>query len=219
MDDIRKTLDNIFDLPHLLVSKASEHGIKIKNLSITVAFKENMNTPHTPVIKEAPKSGWRGNISAQVTRITPQAQDKDISPGAALFWDEWTPNGLFRGFHTCTGNQGTLNGSVMNIEFLFFLADFPKLAQQYPMYIKAADIEQKNYALWHAHEEAKRLYARSRLDIADIEIEIAELKKRKLALIQAHAKAYDTQHEFKEFEMPDDMHIAQYNFPKHIIIL
>lgn len=218
MDDIRKELDNISNLPHLLVFKAAQHGIEIENLSITLSFYEKLNTHRTPVIKEAPKSGWRGYISAFVSQITP-AKNKDMSATAVLFWDEWTPGGLFRGLHTGTGTPGTLNTSAMDIEFFFFLADFPKLAQQYPMYLRALEIESQNYDMWHAHQDARKLYVQSQADVAAIEIEIAELKKRKRALLKAHAQAYDDEHAFTEFVMPGDMQIVQYNFPKHIIIL
>lgn len=136
-DYIRLNLSSVHDLPEILIEKSIElYGIEISNLAISVKYGDVSNSHGCPINghtnnwgnrnPELPRSypGWRGQIEFE------SKCEKDDPPLA--LWLDFPIK--FRGFHTGTGCPGRINEYKTNIEFYFFLDDFPLLKKNKEKY-------------------------------------------------------------------------------------
>lgn len=145
-DYIRLNLKNVQDLPNMLVEKSKEFfDIDIQDLSIRVSFRDVSCSHNAPIgkktnwggrEKDLPRNylGWHGQIYCGVfdnKKCLERYENLHHSAASELFNKNYKNVG-FSGFHTGTGCPGSiLNQYKMNIEFYFFLDDFPLLKSVY----------------------------------------------------------------------------------------
>jgi hypothetical protein len=133
----------------MLIEKSMElYRIEISNLSISVKYGDVSNSHGCPINghtnwgnrnPELPRSypGWRGQIQFEskcekniLDELTARATFRGDPPLA--LWLDFPIK--FKGFHTGTGCPGRINEYKTNIEFYFFLDDFPLLKKNKEKY-------------------------------------------------------------------------------------
>jgi hypothetical protein len=135
-DYIRLNLLSVQDFPEMFVEKSMElYGIEILNLAINVEYRDVSNSHGCPINghtnwgnrnPELPRSypGWHGRIEFKSKR------EKNIQDN-----NTWCDSPIkFSGFHTGTGCPGRINQYRTNVEFYFFLDDFPLLKRNKEKY-------------------------------------------------------------------------------------
>jgi hypothetical protein len=151
---IRLNLQNINDLPNMLVQKAKEfYDIDIKNLSIKLYFSETLSSLYPYHIDGVMNwsdiyPGWIGKISASVKTPKSLLSNKDSFSDSAddILFNNY--NSCFTGFYTGSGCPGSVNEDYdMDISFYLFLQDFPLLQEKYNKYIIEKDKVVKNKQL------------------------------------------------------------------------
>ena len=219
MDFIQLNLEDVIDLPKMLTDKAKESNIILKDLKINVKFTNSINTYSHPIDNEnGSRKGWRGSIQTFVEGDPALFNKKYDSSSAnkVLFNNEWNRKGLFNGFHTGTGGPGKINEYEMNIEFYFFLDDFPILKNKYERYLP-------DYDKFLANTDAKDQWIRktneysiSQEDVKDIDMEISILKKNKQDLVNHHKLDYQQKNPLFIQELSDDFDSLHNNFKMNL---
>jgi len=137
-DYIRLNLSSVHDLPEMLFEISMElYGIEISNLAISVNHGHVDNSHNCPINghtnwgnrnPELPRGyfGWRGQIQFESKCEKNILDELNIDNRGLCWFLDFRPI-KFRGFHTGTGCPGRINEYKTNIEFYFFLDDFPLL--------------------------------------------------------------------------------------------
>lgn len=168
-DYIRLNLKNVQDLPSMLVEKSKEFfDIEVHDLSIRVSFRDVSCSHNAPIGKETnwggrkenlPRNylGWHGQIYCQVyDKYIMSLKDYElysinVSAASSMFNKCYKERG-FNGFYTGTGCPGSVAGQYkMNIEFYFFLDDFPLLKSIYHQWNILKSFENKN-SKWNSSD-------------------------------------------------------------------
>jgi hypothetical protein len=231
-DWIRMNLEDIRDLPGLLVSMAKEfYDIDIINLSISgMCFSDTLSCSHNAPLncptnwgsrdKKNPSSypGWSGRISCE----SKAPKDLIKSFGRSSFdnsfndimFGHFSGGGLFRGMHTSSGCGGRFNdpGCKTSIGFGVFVQDFPKLQEKYIRWKSERAADFRNREATAAAVRESRNFANNNEAALALQQTINEITEERRVLMNTLAIDYMASHLPSQEIISDDFDLLKANF-------
>ncbi len=213
---IRLNLENVADFPKMLTDKAKEfYNIDISKLYISMFFSKIIVNSHSHPFDgirnwdRNPKlplgyPGWCGRISAFVN----MKSESYASAADTLFSSEY---GKFLGFHTGTGSTGHTNGTLkMEVDFSFFVNDFPLLKNKYERYLIETAKDENNNISHKNLEISATDYAMYQSDVISYKKEIDMLNTLLINTIEHYKSDYRNKNPIKlEENSPDYKNLCE----------
>lgn len=182
-DWIRLNLANVADIPKLIQEKAKEFWDIDCEIKIFIRFGK-LGSHCSPINTNCKRGheylGWSGRIEASIFNF-PKNQ-KSYESVSSLLFDEYSSKIGFRGFNIGSGCPGDVYGQYkMNMDFCFFLQDFPILCEKYDIFLSDQNlIEKYNEEIATLTSDSIKA-AKSDRDYLRLQAEIQDLEKQKEA--------------------------------------